>query len=246
MTLELDSCTYAYGRRKRPILSDFSYRLPDGLTILLGPNGAGKSTLLRLAAGVASPRVGTISSDGLPARSKAYRRSVAWMPQDITAMPSLTAREYVAYLGWLKGMSRGAAWSQARRALQRVELTDKANTKTSQLSGGQLRRVGVAGALVHEAKTLLLDEPTAGMDPHQRRVFRDILNSVTDGVRVLMSTHDVGDLAEEADNVTVLHGGRVLHTGPTETFLAYTPVGTAAGRAAEGAYSSLLALYGAD
>jgi ABC-2 type transport system ATP-binding protein len=246
MTLELDSCTYAYSRRTRPILTDFSYRLPDGLTILLGPNGAGKSTLLKLAAGVASPRVGTVSCHGLPARSKAYRRAVAWMPQHITPMSSLTARDYVAYLGWLKGMSRSSAWSQARRALQRVQLTDKANTKTSQLSGGQLRRVGVAGALVHGAEILLLDEPTAGMDPHQRRVFRDILRGVTDDVQVLMSTHDVADLAEEADSVTVLHAGRVLHTGPTEAFLAHTPAGTAPGRAAEGAYSSLLTLHAAD
>jgi ABC-type multidrug transport system ATPase subunit len=246
MTLELDSCTYAYSRRKPPILQGLSYRLPDGLTILLGPNGAGKSTTLKLAAAVNQPSSGSVSLDGLSSRTKEYRKAVAWMPQEIVRMPSLTAREYVAYVGWLKGMKRDAAWRQSRRALARVELTDKSDVKTSQLSGGQLRRIGVAGALVHNARVLLLDEPTAGMDPRQRRVFRDILRSLTGDVRVLMSTHDVADLAEEADNVTVLYEGSILHSGPTADFLSYTPAGTAPGRAAEGAYSALLGGHGAD
>ncbi|WP_432016235.1 ATP-binding cassette domain-containing protein [Streptomyces hydrogenans] len=240
MTLELTDCTYAYRRWTRPILQDFSYRLPHGLTILLGPNGAGKSTLLKLAASVTRPRSGTVTLGRLDSRAKAYRRAVAWMPQDITPMPSLTARAYVAYVGWLKGMNRGDAWDRAARALARVELSDQADVRTSRLSGGQLRRVGVAAALVHDARVLLLDEPTAGMDPRQRRVFRDVLSSLTDEVSVLMSTHDVADLAEEADQVTVVDGGRILHSGATSTFLAHAPAGVAPGRAAEAAYTSLL------
>jgi ABC-2 type transport system ATP-binding protein len=244
MTLELTSCTYAYRRRATPVFEEFSYSLPTGLTILLGPNGAGKSTLLKLAASVTRPRTGTIQVDGLSSRSREYRRAVAWMPQEIQAMPSLTAREYVAYVGWLKGMNRSEAWRAARRALARVELTDRVNSRTSELSGGQLRRVGVASALVHEARVLLLDEPTAGMDPHQRRVFRDILHTLTDDVQVLMSTHDVADLAEEADHVTVLHDGVIVQDGSTADFLAHTPAGTATGRAAEGAYTELLMQHG--
>jgi ABC-2 type transport system ATP-binding protein len=246
MTLELDSCTYAYRRRKKPVLQDFSYALPDGLTILLGPNGAGKSTMLLLAASATVPQSGRVHFGRLSADSKEFRNRVAWMPQSIKPMPSLTAREYVAYIGWLKGMNRSDAWAEAERALARVELGDKADARTSQLSGGQLRRVGVAGALVHRAKVLLLDEPTAGMDPRQRRVFRDILRSLTDDVRVLLSTHDVADLAEEADHVTVLYGGRIVHTGNTGAFLAHTPRGTVPGRAAEEAYASLLSAYGSD
>ncbi|MFD7298526.1 ABC transporter ATP-binding protein [Streptomyces sp. NPDC059897] len=246
MTLEIDSCTYSYSRRKPPVLANLSYQLPEGLTILLGPNGAGKSTLLKLAASVHRPASGSISLDGLASTTSAYRRSVAWMPQDIVRMPSLTAREYVAYIGWLKGMRKDSAWKEARRALTRVELTDKADTKTSQLSGGQLRRVGVAGALVHNARVLLLDEPTAGMDPRQRRVFRDVLRGLTGDIRVLMSTHDIADLAEEADHVSVLYDGRILQDGPTTSFLAHTPPGTAPGRAAEGAYSAILTRHGAD
>ncbi|MFJ4922269.1 ABC transporter ATP-binding protein [Streptomyces sp. NPDC088725] len=241
MTLELFSCSYSYGRRKKAVLGDFSYRLPPGLTILLGPNGAGKSTLLKLAASVVRPDSGRISFGDVPSTSKSFRRAVAWMPQDIVPMPGLTAREYVAYVGWLKGMSRADAWRKARRALAQVELTDKSDSNTTNLSGGQLRRVGVAAALVHDARVLLLDEPTAGMDPHQRRVFRDLIHQLMGEVSVLMSTHDVADLAEEADHVTVLTEGRILHSGTTDTFLAHAPEGTAAGRVAEGAYTALLA-----
>ncbi|EGX55989.1 ABC transporter related protein [Streptomyces zinciresistens K42] len=240
MTLELTNCTYGYRRWKPPVLRDFSYTLPEGLTILLGPNGAGKSTLLKLGASVTRPQRGRVTLDGSPAGTAPYRRAVAWMPQDITPMPTLTAREYVAYIGWLKGMNRTDAWKQARKALVRVNLADQVDSRTNRLSGGQLRRVGVAGALVHGARILLLDEPTAGMDPYQRRVFRDILRGLTEDVRVLLSTHDVADLAEEADHVTVMHGGGVIHHGNTGTFLRHTPPGTLEGRAAEAAYTELL------
>ncbi|WP_103503390.1 MULTISPECIES: ATP-binding cassette domain-containing protein [unclassified Streptomyces] len=240
MTLQLDSCTYTYRRRRRPVFEEFSYHVPDGLTILLGPNGAGKSTLLKLAASVARPRAGTVTVDGIDARTKEYRRTVAWMPQHITPLASLTAREYVAYVGWLKGMDRTSAWQQARIALDRVELSDEAATRTTRLSGGQLRRVGVAAALVHDARVILLDEPTAGLDPRQRRVFRDVLRELSSDVRVLLSTHDVADLADEADEVTVLDGGRILHTGATGTFLAHASGDTAPGRVAEAAYTALL------
>lgn len=244
MTLELNNCTYRYSRRKAPVLSDLTYQLPRGLTVLLGPNGAGKSTLLKMAASVVAPQSGAVTLNGALAGTKAFRQSVAWMPQEIVPLPGLTAREYVAYIGWLKGMNRSDAWRQARQALNRVELSDKATTKTNQLSGGQLRRVGVAAALSHRASVLLLDEPTAGMDPHQRRVFRNILNGLTDDIQVLLSTHDVADLAEEADHVSVLYGGRFFHHGDTQSFLAHSPADTAPGRVAEGAYTALLQQHG--
>ncbi|MGW7069387.1 ATP-binding cassette domain-containing protein [Streptomyces sp. NPDC054855] len=240
MTLRLNSCRYAYKRWQAPIIKDLTFILPDGLTILLGPNGAGKSTLLKLAASVAQPSSGTVTLGDISSRSKPFRVAVAWMPQDITPMPSLTAREYVAYVGWLKGMNRRDAWDRASQVLQRVELSKESDMKSASLSGGQLRRVGVASALVHDARVLLLDEPTAGMDPRQRRVFRNILNDLTSDVQVLMSTHDVTDLAEEAAHVTVLDEGKILHTGDTAEFLRHTPTGTAVGRAAEGAYSAIL------
>ncbi|MEU4110109.1 ATP-binding cassette domain-containing protein [Streptomyces sp. NPDC027717] len=240
MSLRYDTCTYTYGRGKRPVLDGFTYEVQPGLTVLLGPNGAGKSTLLRLGASVTTPRSGSVNLGRLKAGSREYRRAVAWMPQNIAAVPSLTAREYVAYVGWLKGMSRSEAWEAARGALRQVELADKENERTSNVSGGQLRRIGVAGALVHGARVLLLDEPTAGMDPRQRRVFRDLLRGLSGDVAVLLSTHDVADLAEEADQVAVLESGRLLHSGTTASFLAHCPPGVPDGRMAEGAYSAVL------
>ncbi|RMI37196.1 ABC transporter ATP-binding protein [Streptomyces triticirhizae] len=239
MTLQLRACTYAYRPWARPVLSGLDYRLPPGVTVLLGPNGAGKSTLLRLAAGVTRPRAGSVSLDDLPSQARAYRGAVAWMPQHITAMTALTAREQVAYTGWLKGMNRADAWTASATALARVDLADEADTRARRLSGGQLRRVGVAAALVHGARVLLLDEPTAGMDPRQRRVFRDVLATLTDEVTVLLSTHDVADLAEESDHVTVLEAGRIRYTGSTEGFLSHAPADAVAGRRAEAAYTAL-------
>lgn len=243
MSIVFTHCTYRYGRKYRPVLEDFSYRVPEGVTIFLGPNGAGKSTTLKLAASVLKPHAGRISVDGVGSHSRGYRKHIAWMPQHITAMAGLTSREQVAYSGWLKGMNRSDAWSRAREALAVVGLLEKADDKATGLSGGQLRRLGVASALVHECRVLLLDEPTAGMDPTQRRVFRDVLTTVAekDGVTVLMSTHDVADLAEDADHVTVLAEGVIRFNGTTDEFLAQAPRDTSQARRAEGAYTALTA-----
>ncbi|MFF9915592.1 ABC transporter ATP-binding protein [Streptomyces sp. NPDC013457] len=215
--------------------------MPHGLSILLGPNGAGKSTLLKLAAGVLTPKPGKVTLDRTPSSAVEYRRSVAWMPQHVTPMPRLTAREYTAYAGWLKGMSTNHAYEATKMALSRVDLTDQADTRTHHLSGGQLRRLGVAAALVHDARILLLDEPTAGMDPHQRRIFRDLARDLSRHVHVLISTHDIVDLAEEADHVAVLVSGSIVHSGTTAEFLALSPPDVAQGRRAEAAYSVLMA-----
>ncbi|WP_016910669.1 ATP-binding cassette domain-containing protein [Streptomyces xiaopingdaonensis] len=209
MTLQLDNCTYA------------------------------KSTLLRLAAGVTQPKTGSVTYGSILSSRREYRRAVAWMPQDIVAMSGLTAREQVAYAGWLKGMSTRAAWDGALEALARVDLRDQASKKAKHLSGGQLRRVGVASALVHGSRILLLDEPTAGMDPQQRGLFRELLAILTPRMQVLLSTHDVADLADEADHVTVLDQGRIVFTGHTGDFLQHAPEGTAPGRAAEAAYAAI-------
>ncbi|MFF6999718.1 ABC transporter ATP-binding protein [Streptomyces sp. NPDC008313] len=239
MTVQLVDVSYAYGRRGANVVSNLSYRVPDGLAVLLGPNGAGKSTLLKLAAGVNLPDSGSVSYGRLGSQAKEYRAKVAWMPQTITPMAGLTAREQVAYTGWLKGMPRAEAWEAAVHALDRVQMRDHSGVRTKKLSGGQLRRVGVASALVHGADTLLLDESTAGMDPTQRRVFRDlILSLATDEVRVLMSTHDVADLAQEADHVSILSRGEITFDGRTREFLACAADAPEA-RRAEVAYTSL-------
>jgi ABC-2 type transport system ATP-binding protein len=161
------------------------------------------------------------------------------MPQHIECVPGLTAREQVAYVGWLKGMSKTDAWDGATGALRRVELDKHSDRKVSELSGGQLRRVGVAQSLVHSAEILLLDEPTAGMDPRQRRVFHDLLEQLRGSVHVVLSTHDVADLESTYDQVVVLLAGQIKFHGPIKEFLSRAPEGTPSGRTAEAAYHAL-------
>jgi ABC-type multidrug transport system ATPase subunit len=242
MPIRFDACSFRYRRRER-ILRRFSCELPPGRTVLLGPNGAGKSTLLGLAASALRPQAGRVDYRGVATTDRrglaAYRQRVAWMPQALAAVPGYTAREQVAYAGWLKGMNRTEAWERAARALERVELGDRADVRVSRLSGGQQRRVGVAQSLVHGAEVLLLDEPTAGMDPRQRDVFHDILASLSGDMHVLLSTHDTADLESVYDTVLVFLDGRVVFRGPPGEFLGHSVPGVVEGRRADSAYRVL-------
>ncbi|KMS71437.1 ABC transporter [Streptomyces viridochromogenes] len=238
-----EGCSFGY-RRNRTVIEALDFGFPAGRSVFLGPNGAGKSTVLGLAASALQPRSGSVRLGELSPRRgrdlKAYRQKVAWMPQQIDCVPGLTAREQVAYVGWLKGMSRAEAWSRAVDALRRVELEDHQDRKVSELSGGQKRRVGVAQSLVHGAEVLLLDEPTAGMDPRQRRVFHEVLGALPEEVSVVLSTHDVADLDEIYDNVVVLNAGTIRFSGPVKQFLAHASADAAPGRRAESAYDSIV------
>ncbi|WP_406863701.1 ATP-binding cassette domain-containing protein [Streptomyces sp. HUAS MG47] len=247
MTLLLNHVSFRYRRWERPVLRDFSYEVPgEGLTILLGPNGAGKSTTMSLLAGTAVPLAGRVrfKDSDLTSASREYRRHVAWLPQRVPTSRQLTAREYVAYVAWLKGEDRTGAWERAGKVLDQVGLAEQSGRKTAKLSGGQLRRVGIACALAHDARVILLDEPTAGLDPHQRTVFRDVVREVAARVPVLMSTHDIADLADEANTVSLMDQGRILHHGGTRSFLDHARDDAAPARRAESAYSVLMGLDG--
>lgn len=237
MPIGFQSVDFGY-RRRVPVVQRFTLDFPRGRTVFLGPNGAGKSTVLSLAASVLRPDSGTVVYGRKTTTRRgdltAFRRRIAWLPQQIESVPRLTAREQVAYVGWLKGMNRRDAWDRSLGALERVELADLAGQKVRRMSGGQQRRIGVAQSLVHEAEVLLLDEPTAGMDPRQRRVFHEILSGLDQ--HVVLSTHDVADLEETYDHVVVLDRGTVRFAGGVRDFLALAPHGTAPGRLAEAAY----------
>ncbi|MFG2292646.1 ATP-binding cassette domain-containing protein [Streptomyces sp. NPDC048603] len=244
MVLVLDDITFGYSART-PVFSGFGLVADASATVLLGPNGAGKSTLLGLAASQLSPARGSVSFGGArPDRRglAAYRRRVAWIPQQITPVPGLTVREQVAYAGWLKGMDRRAAWEASGRALERVGLADLAGRRSNRLSGGQLRRTGIAGALCHSSELILMDEPTAGLDPVQRRVFRELVAELSRTVQVVVSTHQTEDLADLYDRVVVLDRGAVRFRGSPAEFHALAPDGTSgSGRErAEAAYGRLV------
>lgn len=249
MTLRFDGVSFAYpagplGRGPGTgVFDGFSWELPQGRTVLLGPNGAGKSTLLGLGASALLPAAGAVVAGAMSSSSRAdrpgFRRAVGWMPQQVRAIAGLTSREQVAYAGWLKGLSRDAAWDAAAGALERVDLVPEAGRRASHLSGGQLRRLGLAQALVHRAEVLLLDEPTAGLDPNQRGRFREVLRDVSPSTPVLVSTHQVDDLTDLFDTVVVMDRGRLRFSGAPAEFLALAPAGSA--HRAELAYATLVA-----
>lgn len=233
------------GLRPRPgtrVFADFSWEMPAGRTVLLGPNGAGKSTLLALGATALAPDVGDVRMGAWSGASRrdrsTFRRAVGWMPQQVRPIGGLTCREQVAYAGWLKGLDRATAWQAAGAALDRVDLASEADRRTSQLSGGQQRRVGLAQILVHHADLLLLDEPTAGLDPNQRARFRDVLREISHEVPVLVSTHQVDDLTDLFDTVVVIDHGQTRFTGTPEQFMALAPTGSP--HPAEAAYGTLV------
>jgi ABC-2 type transport system ATP-binding protein len=244
--LQFADVSFGY-KRSRPVIKDFSYQVKPGVTVVLGPNGAGKSTLLGLAASALAPWSGKISTAGRESTRRgdrrAYRAAVGWLPQQVQVIPGFTVREQVAYVGWLKGLGRAQAWERAGAALDRLKLLDQADSRVSRLSGGQLRRAGVAMALVHDASVILMDEPTAGLDPAQRANFRRLIGEVSDLVDIVISTHQTEDLAEIAQSVMLLAGGTIRWDGPVGGFLAQGPPETAGSARAEAVYAQLLGDY---
>lgn len=233
--LQLEDVHFSFGRlRRRPIYQGLDWSVPEGKrTLLLGPNGAGKSTLLGLLAGYRRPQRGRVTLGGDASRAALFK-GVAWMPQRIDAVRGLSVQEQVAYSAWLAGESRERAKELADELVHQVLLDDKSKQKSSELSGGQLRRLGLAQALARPCEVLLLDEPTAGLDPAQSQNFREILRSQPTRGGVLVSTHQVAELNDDFDHVTVVHEGRIRFDGSLAAFQDYgREIGASSDRVAE-------------
>lgn len=223
-SLALRDVTYAYARRAKPVLDGLSLEFRPGFTALLGKNGAGKSTVLNLLATVVTPGSGSVAIDGVPVRRqdiRAYRSRIGWMPQNIPVLPRFTVRESVEYYGWLAVVPRQELAGCVRSALRSVDLQAKARERVSTLSGGQLRRLGVAQALVHDAEWLILDEPTAGLDPVQRHSLFELLRSLRGTVNCIVSTHDIDGFETVTGRVSVLDSGRNIWNGSVGEFSAF-------------------------
>jgi ABC-2 type transport system ATP-binding protein len=196
--------------------------LTVGMLGLLGPNGAGKSTLMRIAATVTRPTEGQVRFNGTDVvrDPDVLRRTLGYLPQDFGVYPNLTAGEFLGYLAAAKGLSARSARSRIDDLLELVNLSKAAKRPLSGYSGGMLRRVGIAQALLGDPSVIIVDEPTAGLDPQERVRVRNLLSDLAAERVVLLSTHIVSDIESVAADVAIVAGGRLRRRGTPEALLA--------------------------
>jgi ABC-2 type transport system ATP-binding protein len=219
---EADKVTFRYGRKLA--LQQVSFDLGVGATVLLGRNGAGKTTLIATLVGAARPVGGQVRLDGRPVEAgsrsgRAVLREIGWLPQSFGYPPYMTVEEFVGYAGWLKQMPRARVRSRVTEVLSVVGLAGKAGHGLRTLSGGQLRRAGLAAAIVAEPAVLVLDEPTAGLDPEQREEFHDLVRSLRARTVVLVATHLLEDVEALAQQIVVLDAGQVRWSGTPQAMI---------------------------
>ena len=211
MNLSVDRVTKQY--KNKLAVDRLSFNLTEGVTGLLGANGAGKTTLMRMMAGILTPTGGEISADGIAVNTEEYRALLGYLPQDFGYYPEFTARDFILYIASLKGIEKQAAKRKATELLELVGLSDVAGKKIKSFSGGMKQRVGIAQALVNDPAILILDEPTAGLDPKERVRFRNLIADIGKHSIVLFSTHIVSDIEHIADKVLMMRDGQLIYNG---------------------------------
>lgn len=214
MSLEFCQLTKKYGDFYA--LQDFSVELDQGIYALLGPNGAGKSTLMNILAGISAATEGEILYNGEDIRDmgERFRELLGFMPQYPGFYPGFTAKEMMIYLGQMKGLSRKQAIERGLELLEGVNLSDVADKKIGSFSGGMKQRLGLAQALINDPQILILDEPTAGLDPKERIRFRNLISKLAQNKTVIFCTHIVSDIETIAKEVLLLHHGVLLEKRP--------------------------------
>ncbi len=190
-----------------------SLRLHSGVFGLLGANGAGKTTLMRMLCGILQPTSGTITFDGMDVREEGYRAILGYLPQDFGYYPEFCAMDFLLYMAALKGLPKQSAKRRANELLELVGLQDMSRKKIKTFSGGMKQRLGIAQALLNNPKLLILDEPTAGLDPKERVRFRNLIQQLGKDSIVLLSTHIVSDIEHIADEVLMMKDGNLIYHG---------------------------------
>lgn len=230
--------------RKRMAVDGLDLSLGTGVHGVLGPNGAGKTTLIRALATVLRPAGGTLEllgqSAGGVGEHRALRRRIGYLPQEFGYYKRFTVREFVEYMAWLKEVPKADIPGAVQRAVERVGLADRADDRMKSLSGGMVRRVGIAQAIVNDPAILLLDEPTAGLDPAQRLRFRELLQEVGADTCVVVSTHLVEDVAAACSDVVLFAEGRLVFQGSPGELAAAGGPEHAGDSPLERGYSALL------
>ena len=211
MELMIDRVTKQY---KNHIAVDrISVTLHQGVYGLLGANGAGKTTLMRMLCGILTPTSGTITFDGMDVSCEEYRSVLGYLPQDFGYYPEFTAMDFLMYLAALKGIPKPQAKRKATELLELVSLQNVGRKKIKTFSGGMKQRLGIAQALLNDPLLLILDEPTAGLDPKERVRFRNLIEQLGKDRIVLLSTHIVSDIEHIADEVLMMKDGRLIYQG---------------------------------
>lgn len=211
MELSIDRLTKQY--QNKIAVDRISLRLNTGIYGLLGANGAGKTTLMRMVCGILKPTSGTITFDGIDVSEERYRSMLGYLPQDFGYYPEFTGEDFLLYMATLKGMRKPQARRKTVELLKLVSLHDVAKKKIKTYSGGMKQRLGIAQALLNQPKILVLDEPTAGLDPKERVRFRDLIKDLGKDSIVLLSTHIVSDIEHIADDILMMKSGQLIYQG---------------------------------
>lgn len=196
-----------------------SLTLQKGVYGLLGANGAGKTTLMRMMCGILKPTGGTITFDGADVSEESYRDILGYLPQDFGYYPDFTAFDFMVYLASLKGLTKPQAKAKTKELLEMVSLNEVAKKKIKTFSGGMKQRLGIAQALLNNPRVLILDEPTAGLDPKERVRFRNLISTLGNDRIVLLSTHIVSDIEHIADTILVMKDGQLIHKGSLDEII---------------------------
>ena len=211
MEIKADRLTKRY---KNIIAADrLTFTLQKGVTGLLGANGAGKTTLMRMICGILEPTEGTVTYDGIPVTEESYRNILGYLPQDFGYYPDFTGMDFLMYFSALKGLGRKDAKARTEELLHIVGLSDAAKKKIKSYSGGMKQRLGIAQALINRPEVLIMDEPTAGLDPQERVRFRNLIGELGKNSIVLLSTHILSDIEHIADRVIMMKSGQIIWQG---------------------------------
>ena len=211
MELIADRLTKQY--KNKIAVDRMSFTLTRGVTGLLGANGAGKTTLMRLLCGILVPTGGTVTFDGMDVSSEEYRDILGYLPQEFGYYPEFTGRDFLLYMSAMKGLAKRDALRRTEELIELVGLGDASVKRVRTYSGGMKQRLGIAQALLNDPQVLIMDEPTAGLDPQERIRFRDLIAEIGQDRIVLLSTHIVPDLAHIADRLMIMKDGQLLWQG---------------------------------
>ena len=220
MELILDNLTKSFG--SFTAVDHISLTMSKGVYGLLGVNGAGKTTLMRMLCTLLKPTGGSISCNGkdIFQMDGEYRNLLGYLPQDFGFYPEFSVKDYLLYIAAIKGLRPAIARKRTKDLIAKVGLTRAENKKMKQLSGGMKRRAGIAQAMLNDPKILILDEPTAGLDPNERIRFRNLISELSEDRLVLLSTHIVSDVEFIANQIMLMKNGELFYEGTTEELIS--------------------------